>query len=263
MDNENEKRVYCTNMNEKDPIIEKFMKEYLKEKEASGFRGDKSEDIIVNFDITYADGVAKSYSCGAESPIFGQDDEGCIESKINAEEMKSHFSEAKIGEEVNVENEMNFQKEYDEKKDAHINKGIEEDKFDDGWICEKELEKIYNMSNIPKKEETKKVKVKERKVNGTIIVYSTFLSKFGKRIKGVKMNLYKLNGISPQLIESIETDENGRAVFSNVPKGSYRVIELIDKRYFKKPVYINWNEVTINDDNTEAVIYVVNSINKV
>lgn len=258
MDNENEKRVYCTNMNEKDPIIEKFMKEYLKEKEASGFRGDKSEDIIVNFDITYADGVAKSYSCGAESPIFGQDDEGCIESKINAEEMKSHFSEAKIGEEVNVENEMNFQKEYDEKKDAHINKGIEEDKFDDGWICEKELEKIYNMSNIPKK-----VKVKERKVNGTIIVYSTFLSKFGKRIKGVKMNLYKLNGISPQLIESIETDENGRAVFSNVPKGSYRVIELIDKRYFKKPVYINWNEVTISDDNTEAVIYVVNSINKV
>ena len=263
MDNENEKRVYCTNMNEKDPIIEKFMKEYLKEKEASGFRGDKSEDIIVNFDITYADGVAKSYSCGAESPIFGQDDEGCIESKINAEEMKSHFSEAKIGEEVNVENEMNFQKEYDEKKDAHINKGIEEDKFDDGWICEKELEKIYNMSNIPKKEETKKVKVKERKVNGTIIVYSTFLSKFGKRIKGVKMNLYKLNGISPQLTESIETDENGRAVFSNVPKGSYRVIELIDKRYFKKPVYINWNEVTISDDNTEAVIYVVNSINKV
>ena len=31
LDNENEKRVYCTNMNEKDPIIEKFMKEYLKQ----------------------------------------------------------------------------------------------------------------------------------------------------------------------------------------------------------------------------------------
>lgn len=255
MDNENEKRVYCTNMNEKDPIIEKFMKEYLKEKEASGFRGDKSEDIIVNFDITYADGVAKSYSCGAESPVFGQEDEGCIESKINAEEMKSHFSEAKIGEEINIE--------HNEKNDTHINKDIEEEKFDNGWICEQELEKIYNMSNIPKREETKKLKVKERKVNGTIIVYSTFLNKFGKSIKGVKINLYKLNGISPQLIESIETDENGRAVFSNVPKGSYRVIELIDKRYFKKPVYINWNEVTINDDNTEAVIYVVNSINKV
>lgn len=255
MDNENEKRVYCTNMNEKDPIIEKFMKEYLKEKEASGFRGDKSEDIIVNFDITYADGVAKSYSCGAESPVFGQEDEGCIESKINAEEMKSHFSEAKIGEEINIE--------HNEKNDTHINKDIEEEKFDNGWICEQELEKIYNMSNIPKREETKKLKVKERKVNGTIIVYSTFLNKFEKRIKGVKINLYKLNGISPQLIESIETDENGRAVFSNVPKGSYRVIELIDKRYFKKPVYINWNEVTINDDNTEAVIYVVNSINKV
>lgn len=112
MDNENEKRVYCTNMNEKDPIIEKFMKEYLKEKEASGFRGDKSEDIIVNFDITYADGVAKSYSCGAESPVFGQEDEGCIESKINAEEMKSHFSEAKIGEEINIE--------HNEKNDTHI-----------------------------------------------------------------------------------------------------------------------------------------------
>ena len=147
MDNENEKRVYCTNMNEKDPIIEKFMKEYLKEKEASGFRGDKSEDIIVNFDITYADGVAKSYSCGAESPVFGQEDEGCIESKINAEEMKSHFSEAKIGEEINIE--------HNEKNDTHISKDIEEENFDNGWICEQELEKIYNMSNIPKKEETK------------------------------------------------------------------------------------------------------------
>ena len=51
MDNENEKRVYCTNMNEKDPIIEKFMKEYLKEKEANTFRGGNDDDIIVNFDI--------------------------------------------------------------------------------------------------------------------------------------------------------------------------------------------------------------------
>ena len=62
---------------------------------------------------------------------------------------------------------------------------------------------------------------------------------------------------------AIETDENGRAFFSNVPKGSYRIIELIDKRYFKKPVYINWNEVTIDNYNTEAVIYVVNNINKI
>ena len=135
MDNENEKRVYCTNMNEKDPIIEKFMKEYLKEKEASGFRGDKSEDIIVNFDITYADGVAKSYSCGAESPVFGQEDEGCIESKINAEEMKSHFSEAKIGEEINIE--------HNEKNDTHINKDIEEEpkETDNEADKEKEIEK--------------------------------------------------------------------------------------------------------------------------
>ena len=140
MDNENEKRVYCTNMNEKDPIIEKFMKEYLKEKEANTFRGGNDDDIIVNFDITYADGVAKSYSCGAESPIFGEEDDGCIESKINAEEMKSHFSEAKIGDEIT--------KVCPEKNDKHIDKNIE-NKCDDGWICEKELEKIYNMSNLP------------------------------------------------------------------------------------------------------------------
>ena len=250
MDNENEKRVYCTNMNEKDPIIEKFLKEYLKEKEANTFRGGNDDDIIVNFDITYADGVAKSYSCGVESPIFGEEDDGCIESKINAEEMKSHFSEAKIGDEIT--------KVCPEKNDKHIDKNIE-NKCDDGWICEKELEKIYNMSNLPN-EEPKKIKPKERKITGNIIVYATFLNKFGKRIKGVKMNLYKLNGISPQLVQSIETDENGRTVFSNVPKGSYRIIELIDKRYFKKPVYINWNEVTIDNDNTEAVIYVVNNI---
>ena len=171
MDNENEKRVYCTNMNEKDPIIEKFLKEY--------------DDIIVNFDITYADGVAKSYSCGVESPIFGEEDDGCIESKINAEEMKSHFSEAKIGDEIT--------KVCPEKNDKHIDKNIE-NKCDDGWICEKELEKIYNMSNLPN-EEPKKIKPKERKITGNIIVYATFLNKFGKRIKGVKMNLYKLNGI--------------------------------------------------------------------
>lgn len=261
MESENKKRMYFTNMNEKDPVIEKFMKEYLKENEANKSRGSDNEDIIVNFDITYADGEAKSYSCGAESPVFGEVNEGCIESKINAEEMKSHFSEAKIGEGINYSDKITSEKECDKENDRDIGKSLE-NQCNEGWICEKELEKIYKMKDVQKKEEPKKEKSRERKITGNIIVYATFLNKFGKKIKGVKMNLYKLNGISPQLVQSIETDENGRVIFSNIPKGSYRVIELIDKKYFKKPVYINWNEVTIDNDNTEAVIYVVNNINK-
>ena len=42
------------------------------------------------------------------------------------------------------------------------------------------------------------------------------------------------------------------------------MFNLIDKVKEVNPLVLHYtNEVTINDDNTEAVIYVVNSINKV
>lgn len=97
-----------------------------------------------------------------------------------------------------------------------------------------------------------------KKVSGKIIVYSVLLSKEGTRIKGVKMNLYKLNGLYPKLVDSKYTDEGGKVIFYELEDGSYRVIELIDREYFKKPSYLNWNEVSIDESNRVGIVYAIN-----
>ena len=79
-------------MNDRDDTIRRFMNEYLQgstEKPAS-----KKEDLIVNFDITYSDGMVENHTCREQSEVFGRDDEGCIENKIEAEEMKFYYKEA-------------------------------------------------------------------------------------------------------------------------------------------------------------------------
>ena len=81
-------------------------------------------------------------------------------------------------------------------------------------------------------------------------------------MKGLKINLYKINGLSTVLAESKITDENGEVIFSNIEEGSYRIIELINKEYFEKPKYINWNEITIDRDNKKEKILVVNKLKK-
>ena len=91
-----------------------------------------------------------------------------------------------------------------------------------------------------------------KKVRGKIIVYSVLLSKEGTGIKGVKMNLYKLNGLYPKLVSSKYTDEDGKVIFYELEDGSYRVIELIDRNYFQKPSYSKWNEVSIDEFNREG-----------
>lgn len=82
----------------------------------------------------------------------------------------------------------------------------------------------------------------------------------GVEIKGAKINLYELNGVCPKLYESKLTDCNGKVIFKNLENGCYRVISLVDRRYFEKPSYITWNEVTIDDCVKEASIGVVNKI---
>ncbi len=147
MSEEKGKRVYCTNMQDDDPIIEKFMKEYLQEKEEVKQEGKtedivvnfdisypdgrcethtcgsesyvfgeneqegKTEDIVVNFDISYPDGRCETHTCGSESYVFGENDDNCINSKIEAEEMKCYYSDA----DINV-----TEKEYDASEDDHI-----------------------------------------------------------------------------------------------------------------------------------------------
>ena len=98
---------------------------------------------------------------------------------------------------------------------------------------------------------------------GEITVYSTIRKKDGTKIRGVKVNLYRINGVTPKLVQSLETDCDGKVIFSGISDGSYRVIEFIDRRYFDKPTYIDWNEVTIDCDNKEKTIYAINTIRRV
>ncbi|NFN16966.1 hypothetical protein FDB52_16335 [Clostridium botulinum] len=101
------------------------------------------------------------------------------------------------------------------------------------------------------------------RIEGEIVVIST-INCCGKNeyLEGVKINLYKLNGVSPVFIESCLTNKQGRAVFINLPEGCYRVIAIVNKNYFEKPKYVNWNEVNINRENTNAKILVMNNLKK-
>jgi len=78
----------------------------------------------------------------------------------------------------------------------------------------------------------------------------------------VKINLYKINGLSPILIKSEITDEVGKVIFSEVEEGCYRIIEIVDKRYFEKPKYINWNEIIIDSVNKNQKVVIVNRIKR-
>lgn len=111
-----------------------------------------------------------------------------------------------------------------------------------------EEKKYYNKDNS------------NRVTRGKIIVKS--IIDYGKKeiLSGVKINLYKINGLSPVLIKTAWTDKSGKAVFDNVKDGCYRVIEIVDKKYFEKPKYMNWNEITINSNNNEEKILIINKI---
>ena len=99
-------------------------------------------------------------------------------------------------------------------------------------------------------------------IKGKIKVSVRLGDRKGKAISKAKVNLYALNGLSPKLVSSKLTDANGVVVFDRLPEGSYRVIEIINRKYFEKPTYIQWNEVTINKDLQEKSIIVVNKIKK-
>ena len=51
-------------------------------------------------------------------------------------------------------------------------------------------------------------------------------------------------------------------IFDELAEGSYRVIEIVNRKYFEKPTYIQWNEVTINEDLRKETIIIVNRIKK-
>lgn len=105
--------------------------------------------------------------------------------------------------------------------------------------------------------------VDEEEIKGKITVYSRLGDPNGALISSAKINLYMLNGISPKLIASKLTDTDGKVIFDNLETGSYRIISIVDRKYFEKPTYLNWNEVTIDSNLYEETITVINRIKHV
>lgn len=149
-------------------------------------------------------------------------------------------------------------------KDCGNNYKSCEDKYDSCENNYKNCEDIYNNCEETYKESGydygNGYQAKPNCRKGRIEVLVKLDDKNGIEIKGAKINLYELNGVCPKLYESKLTDCNGKAIFEDLENGCYRVISLVDRRYFEKPTYITWNEVTIDDCVKDACICVVNKI---
>ena len=238
-----DKKVYCTNMDDDDPIIEKFLKEYLNEKE-DGVKVEKDDSLIVNFDITYGDGESENYTCNNESEVFG---DRKLEKKQYEVKDDLYYSESEKG--YDIESEI----------------GKWTNCVDEWCECSnKDKEKEYNSCEEIEKNYIDKIEKDEIKENckckGKIAVYSILSLNESTTLKGVTINLYRINGVKSELVCSKETNENGLALFNDVDEGNYRIIQIIDKRYFERPTYLTWNEVNICDANKEYVLYVLNTL---
>ncbi|ASW43164.1 SpaA isopeptide-forming pilin-related protein [Clostridium isatidis] len=104
---------------------------------------------------------------------------------------------------------------------------------------------------------------KDNEAAGTIEVIVKLGNYNGANLKGAKVNLYLLQGISPKLKQSKLTDDDGKVVFDNLDNGCYRVISIVDRKYFEKPIYHTWNEFTVDDENKSTKIIVINRLKTV
>ena len=122
------------------------------------------------------------------------------------------------------------------------------------------MDYIEDKNDIDDINQIDKIDNKTKEIKGKISVCSKLGNKKGTVISSARINLYMLNGISPKLISSKLSNEDGMVIFDNLEPGSYRVIAIVNRKYFEKPTYINWNEVTINDELNEENILVINRI---
>lgn len=112
-----------------------------------------------------------------------------------------------------------------------------------------------------------KVKLMEKNIaksedKGRIEVILRLGSKDGSTIKGGKINLYLLKGVKPKLLKSKFTDDFGKVIFTDLENGCYRVISIVNRDYFDKPIYHTWNEFNVDENNKYAKIEVVNKIKR-
>lgn len=139
---------------------------------------------------------------------------------------------------------------------------ILDDKNEDGKeeILKSEPEIINNNHNNIQMEEIKEeIKYEE---GGKIHVKAILDCGHNEYLEGVKINLYRINGLNPSLVASKITDKRGNVNFSDLPNGSYRVIEIIDKKYFEKPKYNKWNEINIGPETKESSLIIINKIKR-
>jgi len=127
--------------------------------------------------------------------------------------------------------------------------------IDDSFINEdiNDLEFEYLKNDIIKEDYEEK---------GIIEVVCKLGNKDGLQLKGAKINLYLLEGVSPKLKESKYTDANGFLRFDNLENGCYRVISIVDRNYFEKPIYQTWNEYNVDKYNKYTSITIINRIKK-
>lgn len=186
---------------------------------------DTEEKTVYAEEIT-TEGVPIS---NVEAPIFG--------STISSENPWQEEKFSRDYSSIYAEIENNLEEKY-----ANKSHGAE--------VEDSNLQHIYN------KNEEKKV----REETGSIDVSSRLGSKEGVELKGARINLYLLNGVSPKLYDSKFSDASGIVEFNNLPNACYRIIAIVDRRFFEKPTYYNWNEVTIDRNNKKSSITVVNRI---
>lgn len=163
----------------------------------------------------------------------------------------------------NIKEERKFEKIKSNEKIEPNEKGklIKDELVKDNKVKENYKTKDSN-KNIKFNGKEKKDSVEIKKIKGKITVYAKLDDVNGKCISDAKINLYALNGISPKLISSKFTDKKGIVIFDNLEEGSYRVIEIVNRKYFEKPTYVQWNEVTINKNLHVEEIIVVNKIKR-
>lgn len=160
--------------------------------------------------------------------------------------------------------EEHYEEECHEEEECHQEEYLqgcgcnEEEEYKEPQCCNKEvpIEKKQKFEENQKEcyhKEMNSMRIEK----GLIKVNVRLNDKCGVIISGAKVNLYSISYLNPKLCSCALTDHEGNAYFSGLDDGNYRVIALVDRRYFKKPIYCTWNEVNIGKDCKRGEVAIV------
>ncbi|MBD7914185.1 calcium-binding protein [Clostridium sp. Sa3CUN1] len=196
-----------------------------------------------------------------EENIIKEDNTISEENIISEESQREEEKNKRNYHSIYAEIERNLQTKYsgDDKVEYDLNNQLEYGLNNQVEYVANNQEE-YDLNKKVKNQYDNPIERREEEKKGIIEVYSKLGSREGLELRGARINLYLLNGVSPKLYDSKFTDSIGKVTFNNLPNGCYRIIAIVDRRYFEKPIYYNWNEVTIDSNNKEKSIVVVNKI---